>query len=373
MTLLFWFSFAALLYAFAGYPALVRIAAAVWGKRISRDESIAPSVSVLLSVYNEESVIGQKIENFLELDYPEERIELLVISDGCTDRTEDIVRSCATTRVRLFIQENRGGKTLALNRGASEAKGVILVFTDANSMFRPESIRKLVAPFADATVGLVSGRSIYVDAEGNETLGGVYRRYEEWIKEGESGLFSIVGADGAIYALRRDIFEPLKPEYINDLLHPIQVVSRGLMAVCESGAVVLEGGEEDSGAELRRQTRIMAQSWLLCLRFLGDLLRAGRFGFSWQLVSHKILRWLTLPLLFLLGVSAIAGAGSSGFQVLALCGLIGLSALAWSGFRGRGGLSRAAWMFFILHWAALLGLFKLAGGERFVTWNPGRN
>lgn len=373
MTLLFWFSFSSLLYAFVGYPILVRVAAAVWGKRISRDESIAPSVSVLLSVYNEESVIGQKIENFLALDYPEDRIELLVISDGCTDRTEEIVRSCATTRVRLLIQEERGGKTLALNRGASEAKGEILVFTDANSMFRPESIRKLVAPFVDATVGLVSGRSIYVDAEGNDTLGGVYRRYEEWIKEGESGLFSIVGADGAIYALRRDIFEPLRPEYINDLLHPIQVVSRGLMAVCASEAVVLEGGEEDSGVELRRQTRIMAQSWLLCLRFLGDLLQSGRFGFFWQLVSHKILRWLTLPFLFFLGVSAIAGAGDGGFQVLALCGLIGLSALAWSGFRGRGGLSRAAWMFFILHWAALLGLFKLAGGERFVTWNPGRS
>lgn len=373
MTFVFWFSLLALIYAFIGYPLIVRLAAALLGRKTLRDKNHTPTVSVLLSVYNEEQVIRQKVENFMQLDYPEDRIELLVISDGCSDQTEEIVRSMASNRVRLLVQEERGGKTLALNRGSMEANNEIFVFTDANSMFRPDSVRKLMAAFADPTVGLVSGRSVYVDAEGNETLGGIYRRYEEWIKEGESGLFSIVGADGAIYALRRDIFEPLKPEYINDLLHPIQVVSRGLMAVCDSGAVVLEGGEEDSGAELRRQTRIMAQSWLLCLRFLGDLLRAGRIGFSWQLVSHKILRWLTLPLLFLLGLSAIAGAGSSGFQVLALCGLIGLSALTWSGFRGRGGLSRAAWMFFILHWAALLGLFKLVGGERFVTWNPGRN
>lgn len=370
MTLLFWFSFAALLYAFVGYPVLVRVAAAVWGKRISRDESIAPSVSVLLSVYNEAPVIRQKIENFLALDYPEDRIELIVISDGCTDRTEEIVRSCATTRVRLFIQEKRGGKTLALNRGASEAKGGILVFTDANSMFRPESIRKLVAPFADATVGLVSGRSIYVDAEGNETLGGVYRRYEEWIKEGESGLFSIVGADGAIYALRRDVFEPLQAEYINDLLHPIQVVSKGLKAVSELRAVVVEATEDDGEAELKRQTRIMAQSWNVCLCHLDDLFLRRRYGFIWQLFSHKFLRWLTLLLITLFISSALVVVNLSFMLILIIIVLIFFCGIILFGFKNFANISSVVYFFAIIHWAALLGLYKFVKGEMFVTWNP---
>jgi cellulose synthase/poly-beta-1,6-N-acetylglucosamine synthase-like glycosyltransferase len=371
MNALFWLSLLTLAYAFAGYPLLVAFLGRRRGSAPAGGE--LPSISVLLSVYNEERVITAKLRNFLELDYPQDRIELLVVSDGSDDATEALVEQCASPRIRLLCQPERGGKTRAINRAATEAAGDILVFTDANSMFRPASMRKLAAPFASSDVGLVGGRSVYVDGDGAETPGGLYRRYEEWIKEGESRLFSIVGADGAIYAMRKEIFEPLRPEYINDLLHPIQVVLRGKRAISEPSAVVIEAGEADGGAELRRQTRIMAQSWLLCLRFMGDLLKAGRLGFLWQLVSHKILRWLTLPLLALLGASAIAGSGSGVFQILALFGLAGLAVLAWAGFRGRRGMPHAAWMFLILHWAALLGLFRLARGERFVTWNPRGN
>ena len=371
MSMLFWLSLLTLAYAFAGYPLLV----AFFGRR---RESVplsgeCPRISVLLSVYNEERVITAKIRNFLELDYPQDRIELLVVSDGSDDATETLVAQCPSPRVRLLRQPSRGGKTLAINRAAAEAAGDILVFTDANSMFRPDSMRRLAAPFASRDVGLVGGRSVYVDKDGRETPGGLYRRYEEWIKEGESGLYSIVGADGAIYALRKELFEPLRPEYINDLLHPIQVVLRGKRAISEPSAVVVEAGEDGGGSELRRQTRIMAQSWLLCLRFMGDLMRAGRVGFLWQLFSHKILRWMTLPLLAVLGASAIAGEGRGFFQVLALLGLAGLAVSAWAGRRGRGGVAHAAWMFLVLHWAALLGLFRLARGERFVTWNPRGN
>jgi cellulose synthase/poly-beta-1,6-N-acetylglucosamine synthase-like glycosyltransferase len=369
MTFLFWFSLLALVYAFIGYPLIVRVAAALLGRKTLKDRNHTPTVSVLLSVYNEEQVIRQKIENFLQLDYPEDRIELLVISDGCSDQTEEIVRSFASDRVRLLIQEERGGKTLALNRGALEAKGEIFVFTDANSMFRPDSVRKLMAAFADPAVGLVSGRSVYLDAEGNETLGGIYRRYEEWIKEGESRLFSIVGADGAIYALRQNVYEPLKPEFINDLLHPIQVVSKGLKAVSEPWAVVVEAGEDDGEAELKRQTRIMAQSWHVCLRHLWKLIRELRVGFVWQVLSHKILRWLALPLLAGLAVGALFGAFDM-YSMLTAVGLIIFLGLAWFGSRGADGIAKVVWMFVVLHWAAVVGLCRLAKGEMFIMWNP---
>ncbi|PKN45281.1 MAG: glycosyltransferase family 2 protein, partial [Deltaproteobacteria bacterium HGW-Deltaproteobacteria-20] len=186
MNALFWFSLLTLAYAFAGYPLLV----AFFGHRrlVVPLGGEPPSISVLLSVYNEERVITAKIRNFLELDYPQDRIELLVVSDGSDDATGFLVEQFSSARVRLLRQSGRGGKTRAINRAATEATGDILVFTDANSMFRPDSMRKLAAPFTREDVGLVGGRSVYADMDGCETPGGLYRRYEEWIKSGESGL-----------------------------------------------------------------------------------------------------------------------------------------------------------------------------------------
>jgi hypothetical protein len=380
-----------------------------------------PTVSVLLSVFDEEAVIERKILNFLALDYPAERIELCVVSDGCTDATESIVARYAGQRVRLVRQEARGGKTRALNRAAAEARGDVLVFTDANAMFRPDCVRRLAERLADPGVGLVSGVSVYVDASGDTTAGGVYRRYEEWIKSRESDLFSIVGADGAAYAMRRALYTPLAPEYINDLLHPVQVLLAGSRAVSEPRAVVEEeadapaaspgstqpgstssGGrssfgtspgvqpgpqspprpqaqpdsQPDTGAEMRRQTRIMAQSWLICLRQLPVLVRRGCWGFVWQMLSHKVLRWATLPLLAVCAVSAVALVPRGMPYALAAAALAGGGLLAWAGARGLGdgrgwgGHARTAWLFVVLHAAAVNGLYRLLRGQTFVTWTP---
>lgn len=369
-----------------------------------------PTVSVLLSVFDEEAVIERKILNFLALDYPAERIELCVVSDGCTDATESIVARYAGQRVRLVRQEARGGKTRALNRAAAEARGDVLVFTDANAMFRPDCVRRLAERLADPGVGLVSGVSVYVDASGDTTAGGVYRRYEEWIKSRESDLFSIVGADGAAYAMRRALYTPLAPEYINDLLHPVQVLLAGARAVSEPRAVVEEevdapvaspgtsrgeassgmqpgpqsrprpqaqpDSQPDTGAEMRRQTRIMAQSWLICLRQLPVLVRRGCWGFVWQMLSHKVLRWATLPLLAVCAVSAVALVPRGMPYALAAAALAGGGLLAWAGARGLGGgrgwggHARTAWLFVVLHAAAVNGLYRLLRGQTFVTWTP---
>lgn len=467
MKTLFWLSSGLLAYAFVGYPLLleagsrfVRRAAARHPASPDAPSSVSPSASmsasrhsaaqaarpsasspgtarvipddglptasVLLSVFDEEAVIERKILNFLALDYPAERIELCVVSDGCTDATESIVARYAGQRVRLVRQEARGGKTRALNRAAAEAQGDVLVFTDANAMFRPDCVRRLVERLADPGVGLVSGVSVYVDASGNTTAGGVYRRYEEWIKSRESDLFSIVGADGAAYAMRRALYTPLAPEYINDLLHPVQVLLAGARAVSEPRAVVEEesdapatspgstqpgstqpgstssGGrssfgtspgpqsgaqsrprpqaqsdsQPDTGAEMRRQTRIMAQSWLICLRQLPVLVRRGCWGFVWQMLSHKVLRWTTLPLLAVCAVSALMLVPRGMPYTLAAAALACGGLLAWAGARGLGdgrgwgGHARTAWLFVVLHAAAVNGLFRLLRGQTFVTWTP---
>lgn len=405
MKTLFWLSSALLAYAFVGYPLLleagsrfVRRAAARHPARPSASspdtarvipDADLPTVSVLLSVFDEEAVIERKILNFLALDYPAERIELCVVSDGCTDTTESIVARYAGQRVRLLRQDERGGKTRALNRAAAEAQGDVLVFTDANAMFRPDCVRRLAERLADPGVGLVSGVSVYVDASGNTTAGGVYRRYEEWIKSRESDLFSIVGADGAAYAMRRALYTPLAPEYINDLLHPVQVLLAGARAVSEPRAVVEEesdapaaspaaspDSQPDTGAEMRRQTRIMAQSWLICLRQLPVLVRRGCWGFVWQMLSHKVLRWATLPLLAVCAVSALVLVPRGMPYTLAAAALACGGLLAWAGARGLGngqgwgGHARTAWLFVVLHAAAVNGLFRLLRGQTFVTWTP---
>ena len=374
MTFLFWFSLLVLFYAFIGYPFIVWLAAALWGRKTLRDENHTPTVSVLLSVYNEEQVIRLKIENFLQLDYPEERIELLVISDGCLDQTEEIVRSLASNRVRLLIQGDRGGKTLALNRGALEAHGEIFIFTDANSMFQPDAVRQLVSHFASREVGLVSGRSQYLDGSGRtENTGGAYRRYEDFIKEMESATVSIVGADGAIYAMRRELYEPLPPEYINDLLHPMQVVRRGFRAIQDQKARCSEVLDGDVEGELRRQTRIMAQSWLIVLTQAGGILAAGRKGYFWAIMSHKVLRWLTLPFMGALFVSNVVLWNAGWGYQAALLAHFSFHAFALAGWRRDTGLLRVLSMFIMLHLAALVGLVRLAAGQAYSTWNPRRN
>lgn len=382
MKTLFWLTSGLLAYAFAGYPLLIWLAAGLVRRRrharsggpdvaAAEGQAEPPRVSVLLSVYNEEAVIERKILNFLSIDYPADRLELCVVSDGSTDATEALVRACGSPRVRLFRQEARGGKTRALNRAVHEAQGDILVFTDANAMFRTDCVSRLVGRFADPSIGLVSGVSIYVDAEGGTSAGGVYRRYEEWIKTHESELFSIVGADGAAYAMRRELYTPLSPEYINDLMHPVQAVLAGARAVSEPGAVVEEEADDgDAAAEMRRQTRIMAQSWLVCLRQLPVLARARRWGFIWQVLSHKVLRWLTLPLLALCTLAAGGLSLEGAPYAVALVAIMGGAALAYAGAHGRGGMARVAWLFVVLHMGALNGLLRLLRGETFVVWTP---
>lgn len=373
-TFTFWACLAVLVYSYAGYPVLVALVARTRPSHGSAGETSLPSVSILLSVFNEEAVIHEKIENFLAFDYPPELLELVVVSDGSTDATESLVAGHPSGRVRLLSQTVRQGKTAALNRAVSEATGEILVFTDADSMFRSDALRRLAARFSSADVGLVSGRTLYVDPEtGKPLAAGLYRAYEEWIKSHESRAFSIVGADGAIYALRRELFEPLSPDLINDFVHTIQVAAKGKRAVSEPDAVCLEPAADCGADELARQTRIMAQSWHVVVSQLPLLLAAGKTGYVWQLLSHKALRWLSLPLMAgLLMANVVLAASGAGYGVF-LAVQLAAYAGAWAGYRGAGGAFRVLYFFVLLQVSGMLGLVGFVRGRRFVTWNPRAN
>ncbi len=332
---------------------------------------ICPSISILLSVFNEETIIKEKLENFLALDYPKEKLELLIVSDQSSDTTEAIIAQYMEKpenqgRIRLLCQETRGGKTKALNRAALEAQGEILFFTDADSMLHEDALYRIAAPFNHTRVGLVSGRSIYRDEQGKESTGSLYRRYEEWLKEYEGKLYGIAGADGAIYAMRKELYQELPQNIINDLVHPIQVILAGHEALAEPRALVSEPAEDDSNA-FARQTRIMAQSWHVFFTYRHALRQEKHWGFLWQFFTHKILRWLALIWLALFTLTAIftnsilANLGLAGVIALLICAALGEKAKV---------LGRICRLFLLQSAAGVYGLIRLWQGDTFTTWNP---
>ena len=374
MLLLFWTSLILLIYAFIGYPLILFVAgSARSGHSISRAD-YTPRVSILLSAFNEEAVISEKITNFLCLDYPPDLIEMVIVCDNCSDRTEQIIRENKNERLRLLVQNSRKGKTLNLNLAVEASLGDILIFTDANSMFRKDAVRRLAALFASPSVGLVSGRSMYVDSRNRtEQTGGLYRSYEEFIKKTESSVASIVGADGAIYALRKSLYKPLRPEEINDLIHPIQVVQQGFLAISDTGAVCSEVVDERYADEFNRQTRIMAQSWHIICSQVGNLMGAGKFVYLWQVFSHKLLRWLTIPLLLIIfSTNLLLLRHGMSYQVIFGCQFI-FMVMAIIGRSVHRGIPRVVFMFLLLHCAAVLGFFRYISGSTYTTWNPRNN
>jgi len=371
--IIFWITLSILLYVFVGYPLAIRAFAALAGNETQADEAFRPSVSIILSVYNEEEVIEEKIANFLDLDYPTDLLEFVIVSDCCSDRTDELICSHVTERIRLLIQSERSGKTRNLNRGAAESRGEILAFTDANAMFDRDAVRKMVRHFADPGVGLVSGKSMYRDASGAVTSGGTYRRYEDFIKKAESRAGGIIGADGAIYSLRRNYYTSLPSQYINDFIHTIQVVLAGGRAISDDQAICREEVEETGGGELRRQTRIMAQSWLIFLSQFGLLLKGGKLLYLWQFISHKFLRWLTVPLMVTLFMSNLALAANGLLYQIVIIGQLLFAAGVVIGSRVNGSFVRVPYLFILLHYAALVGFFKYLTGNIYTTWNPRNN
>jgi cellulose synthase/poly-beta-1,6-N-acetylglucosamine synthase-like glycosyltransferase len=371
---LFSISSALLLWAFLGYPIFLLSSAKLFGRRKKVSGSFAPPVSIIVSVYNEEAVIQNKLDNFLQLFYPQYLLELIVVSDHSEDRTEAIVEDLQHPRIKLLRQTARKGKTQALNRAALEAKGSILVFTDANSMFDRLAISNLVRHFEDPAIGLVSGRSIYADSSTKKaSVGGIYRRYEDLIKRYESAIGSIVGADGAVYALRKTLYKQLPPEYINDFIHPIQVVLEGYEARIDDKAFCIETIECNIRGEFRRQTRIMAQSWRIFFGQIGHLIYKRRILYAAELISHKFLRWLAFPLLAVLLVSCLALASNSmRLDAAAAFGslfFIAILALRFQPPRH----TQAVALFLTLHMAAISGLLSYLRRKKFATWNPRSN
>ena len=296
-------SLAVLAYVLVGYPILLRMIVRLRGARPVRRQEITPSVSFVISAFNEAAVIRGKIENTLELDYPAAVLEIVVISDRSDDDTDRIVLEYAARGVRLARQPERRGKTAGLNRTVPELKGDVVVFSDANAMYETDALRKLVRNFADPEVGCVTGEARYLKNGQTAADEGerAYWGYEIQMKRLETQLGSMVGGDGAIYAIRRSLWQTLPEDAINDFLNPLQIVAAGWRGVYEPDAVCYEETAGGIRTEYKRRVRIVSRSWRAVFQVKAVLNPFSVGLFAWSVCSHKVLRWLSG--IFVAGVS----------------------------------------------------------------------
>jgi cellulose synthase/poly-beta-1,6-N-acetylglucosamine synthase-like glycosyltransferase len=293
MELLFWLVLLIGAHVYVGYPVLLWLIASCGGARRVRIGEVDAHVTLIISAYNEERAIAEKLDNTLALDYPRDKLQILVVSDASSDGTDEIVSQYASRGVELLRMPDRGGKTVGLNKAVERARGDVIVFSDANAMYEPSAIRNLVRNFADPGVGAVVGESGYTDAQAtSEHSEGLYWDYEIALKRLESSVSSVVGGDGAIYATRRALYVPMRPDALSDFVNPLQVVRAGYRCVYEPEARCFERAGDSFDKEFRRKVRIVNRAWRAMLT-MPELLNPFRFGFfSFELVSHKLLRWL---------------------------------------------------------------------------------
>lgn len=368
-----WWTFAALVaYTYAGYPALLGILARIRPKPLWRAE-IRPTVSLIIAAHNEEVCIREKLENSLALDYPRDRLEILVASDASTDRTNDIVAEFAGRGVRLNAVAERRGKSYAQNRTVEMATGEVLVFSDANSLYEPDAVAKLVRNLADPSVGYVSGELRYRKPRSAIGAGeGLYWRYETWIKRKESETGNIINGNGAIYAVPRRHFVPVPEHTGADLWLPLTQIRRGLRTAHEPEAVAYEETSLTAADEYGRKHRSTVRVLHVLTEHVG-VLNPFCYGLtSVKLLSHRYLRYVVPYLMLALLVLNAFMLASAFFRVTMGLQLVFYAAAlvgAWlQGRRKRVMLVFMPYYFCVVNFAAIQGTLRFLRGERVQVW-----
>lgn len=367
-------------YIYAGYSIILLILdKIIKTPKIRIDTTFEPSLTFMISCFNEEMVIKEKLQNALAMDYPKDKIEIIVISDGSTDRTDAIVSGFDDSRIRLLRMEERKGKTIGLNHAVALSKGEIIVFSDANAMYQANALRMLIRHFSKTEVGYVVGESRYFKDGGSASVSErSYWSYECAIKKIESKIHSVVGGDGAIYAIRKSLYEPLRESDINDFVNPLQIIAKGYRGRYEPEAVCWEKTAGSFEKEFKRKIRIVNRSFSGLLRVPSVLNPLKTGWFSFEVISHKLLRWFS-PFFFiaLFIVSLIAAARGNMVYTMILAMEIGLLGCAYFSYIQPGLLK-----FFIFYYpyyfvamniALYRGVVLRLKGYTQVTWDTARS
>ena len=353
LRLVFWVALAALVWTHAGYPAAVTALSRVRQRRVRKAE-IGPTVTVIVAAHNEASVIERRVANLRALDYPDDKLRLVVTSDASTDETEELAERAGARVVR----NPRGGKVAAQDHAVRETESEIVAFSDANATWAPDALRKLVHCFADPDVAYVCGRLQLQHADGGNREG-VYWRYELLTRDAESRLGSITGGNGSIYAVRRSDYVEVDPRWGHDLSLPYLLVQRGRRAVYEPEAIAFEKPTPTNETEYRRKVRMFEHCWEIVLR--GRMLRRQPFGYLVELISHRHLRYASgLLHLVLLGTS-IALVTEGWIYAIVLGLQLALLAAAAAGV----GLAR---YYVLVTWATVVALWNYVRHGVPATW-----
>ena len=374
----FWAALLLVVYTYLIYPVLLWLLAA--GRKMPEYAPLSewPASSLIIAAYNEEATLRAKLENALAMDYPAEQLDIIVVSDASTDATDHIAAEFAERGVRLHRQEARGGKTEAQNAGVRLARGQFLAFSDANSMYAPSALKRLLAPFADERIGCVCGELQYAnpDEQGAGKGEGLYWRYEQFLKRRESLLSSTLGANGAIYALRRELFVELRGDIISDFVAPLHAWQRGFRIAYEPTAVATEYSSVRFGDEFHRRRRIVSRSLYGLWTEVAVLNPFAHFFFAFQMFSHKLLRWL-VPVWLLVVLAVNIPLAASQYYGLLLALQVAFYGLAALGLLLPEWLGRY-WLFYVpayftaTNWGTLLGLLSFLTGRRNHVWQPAR-
>ncbi len=377
--IIFWSSAAALFYVYAGYPLVVLLVSIVFPKKIAKSEFF-PKVTILITAYNEEKDIRAKLENTLLINYPKEKLEILVASDGSTDNTDEIVREFSENGIKLFRQEGRMGKTFTQNKAVEQSSGEIILFSDATTMYEKDVLRVMLPNFADQSIGCVAGRLIYIDKSRSSVGKGAksYWNYETFLKTAESRACSLIGASGCLYAVRKNVYQPMYAEACSDFLICTVVYRQGLRSVFEPDAVCTEETNRHTGNEMRMRVRVISQTFtdLWRNRSMMNPFKTGFFAV--ELISHKILRYaVPVFLIFVLLSSAVLAVSSNTF-ILIFALQIGFYLTAFIGWildRREKSVGILAFpLYFVLaNLASPVAFYKFLRGERFARWEPIRD
>ena len=373
----FWIAAFLLIYVYAGYPLLLAIIGLfIRGKR--PEQGYYPQLSVLIAAYNEEAAIAEKIKQTLALDYPKEKLEVLVLSDCSTDRTDEIVKSYPDSRVRLVRMAERRGKTSAQNFGIREAQGEVVVFSDATAIYHAKALAYMATNYQDPEVGAVSGRYKYFDPEDQSPTGlgsSAFWNYENLIKMMQSKIRTITGCCGCIYYVRKAAYTDLPDDIISDLVQPLQVIRKGYKVLFEDRALAYEETTKSTKEEFSMRVRVVTRA-MRGLLSVSDVLKPWKFTWpAFQLWSHKILRWMVPLFLVAILVSNLFLLDNQFFRAFMVAQLAFYAAALLNMVLPLHRVWKPLGIplfFCTLNAAALFSMIELSRGKKYVTWQTVR-
>lgn len=385
MKILFWVSLFIAFYTYVGYGILlfiiIKIKRAIYGRKQVADSSdeLLPECTLVIAAYNEADIIREKIENTLALKYPQGKLKLVFVTDGSSDNTPNIIAEYP--QIKLLHQPGRSGKIVAVHRAMDDVDTEIVVFTDANTMLNDEAMVKICRHYADKTVGAVAGeKRVKIEATDDASAAGegFYWKYESALKKWDSELYTVVGAAGELFSVRRDLYRPVSNDTIlDDFMISMLIAEKGYRIVYEPDAYAIESASANVSEELKRKVRIAAGG-IQSVLWLKGLFNIFKYPIlSFQYISHRVLRWTVTPffmiLAFITNILIVAGPGGAIYQLL-MAGQVLFYGLAMLGYMMEKRQIRVKalfvpYYFCVMNYAVLAGIIRYYKGSQSAAWD----